>query len=183
MAAISPHPATSSTRPPSRSPPASHCRAPPLTAATTARTARTARRSSSAGPTDRSSWTPRSRDLQHDVDELLAGNPAHPNRKLLKHLANEREHLLTFLTCPGVAATNWRAEQAIRPAVVNRKNWGGNRTHHGAQVQQTLMSVIRSSRQQHVCPIDLLEDLQRHRTPTPSGMLHTPASAVDPRGP
>ena len=122
--------------------------------------------------------------LQHDVNALLARNPAHdPNRKLLKHLANEREHLLTFLAAPGVQATNWRAEQAIRPAVVNRKHWGGNRTRHGADVQQTLMSVIRTSRQQHVCPIAVLEDLQHHRTPAPSGMLRLPAISADPRGP
>ena len=122
--------------------------------------------------------------LRHDVDALLAHNPTHdPNRKLLKHLANEREHLLTFLTAPGVAATNWRAEQAIRPAVVNRKNWGGNRTRHGADVQQTLMSVIRTSRQQRVCPIALLEDLQHHRTPATSSMLRLPPTSIGPRGP
>jgi transposase len=33
-----------------------------------------------------------------------------------------------FLIDPTIAATNHRAEQAIRPAVVNRKVWGGNRT-------------------------------------------------------
>ena len=66
---------------------------------------------------------------------------------------------------------------------MNRKSWGGNRTSHGAHVQQTLMSVIRTSRQQDVCPIALLEDLQRHRTPAQSGMLRLPASAADPRGP
>lgn len=122
--------------------------------------------------------------LQHDIDTLLVRNPTHePNRKLLKHLRNEREHLLTFLTVPGVAATNWRAEQAIRPAVVNRKNWGGNRTSHGAHAQQTLMSIIRTSRQQDVCPITLLEDLQHHRTPAPSSMLRLPASTTNPRGP
>ena len=122
--------------------------------------------------------------LRHDVDALLARNPTHdPNRKLLKHLANEREHLLTFLTTPAIAATNWRAEQAIRPAVVNRKNWGGNRTRHGADIQQTLMSVIRTSRQQRVCPIALLEDLQHHRTPAPTSMLRLPPTSIDPRGP
>ena len=121
-------------------------------------------------------------DLQ--VDALLARNPTHdPNRKLLKHLANECDHLLTFLRTPGVAATNWRAEQAIRPAVVNRKNWGGNRTPHGADVQQTLMSVIRTSRQQDICPIALLADLLRQPTPSPSPMLRLPVAAADPRGP
>lgn len=122
--------------------------------------------------------------LRDQIDALLARNPRHPpNRKLLKHLRNERDHLLTFLSTPGVAATNWRAEQAIRPAVVNRKNWGGNCTSHGADVQQTLMSVIRTSRQQNVCPIAVLEDLQRHSTPAPSSTLRLPASAADPRGP
>ncbi len=122
--------------------------------------------------------------LQREIDALLARSPTHaPNRKLLKHLANEREHLLTFLSAPGIAATNWRAEQAIRPAVVNRKNWGGNRTSHGAEAQQTLMSVIRTSRQQDVCPIALLEDLLRQRTPAPSNMLRLPATTAEARGP
>jgi len=122
--------------------------------------------------------------LDSQIDALLARSPTHaPNRKLLKHLANEREHLLTFLSTPGVAATNWRAEQAIRPAVVNRKNWGGNRTPHGADVQQTLMSVIRTSRQQDVCPISLLADLLRQPDPTASPMLRLPTAAADPRGP
>jgi len=122
--------------------------------------------------------------LERDTDLLLARDPAHePNRRLLKHLRNERQHLLTFLTVPGVEATNWRAEQAIRPAVVNRKSWGGNRTSHGAEVQQTLMSVIRTARQQDACPIALLEDLQRHSAPAPSGMLRLPATTADARGP
>ncbi len=122
--------------------------------------------------------------LQQQFDALLARSPTHdPNRKLLKHLANEREHLLTFLRAPGIAATNWRAEQAIRPAVVNRKSWGGNRTPHGAEVQQTLMSVIRTSRQQDVCPIALLAALLRQRDPAPSSLLRAPITAADPRGP
>jgi hypothetical protein len=46
-----------------------------------------------------------------------------PNPRLLDHLGREREQLFTFLHAPGVEATNWRAEQAIRPAVVTRKAW------------------------------------------------------------
>ena len=45
------------------------------------------------------------------------------------------------------------------------------------------MSVIRTSRQQHVCPIALLEGLLRQRTPAPTSMLRLPATAADPRGP
>ena len=123
--------------------------------------------------------------LEGDLDGLLARNPTHePNRKLLAHLAHEREHLLTFLKTPGVQATNWRAEQAIRPAVVNRKHWGGNRTHHGAHVQQTLMSVIHTARQQDTCPIALLADLLRQPAPAPTSMLRLPAATIaNSRGP
>lgn len=39
------------------------------------------------------------------------------------HLHREREAIFPFLSCPGLEATNWRAEQALRPAVVARKVW------------------------------------------------------------
>jgi transposase len=55
------------------------------------------------------------------------------NRRLAKHLRHEQPYLFTFLHCPGLDATNHRAEQAIRPAVVARKVWGGNRTVNGAR--------------------------------------------------
>ena len=114
--------------------------------------------------------------LEARLDELLRRSPTHaPNRRLLRHLASERDHLLTFLEVLGVEATNWRAEQAIRPAVVNRKAWGGNRTRRGAETQQVLMSVIRTARQQGADPIALLGDLQRWRDPQVSGALRLPA--------
>jgi transposase len=88
-------------------------------------------------------------DLSERTDKLLQTRPTHaPNRRLLAHLQTEREHMFTFLTEPGVQATNWRAEQALRPAIVNRKSWGGNRTLNGARTQQVAMSVIRTARQQ-----------------------------------
>lgn len=55
--------------------------------------------------------------------ELLGeqSHPRHQNRELVAHLDNEIDSLFTFLTHPGIDATNWRAEQEIRPAVVNRQ--------------------------------------------------------------
>lgn len=114
-------------------------------------------------------------ELGARLEKLLAGRPTHdPNRKLLGHLTTESQHLFTFLKQPGVQATNWRAEQAIRPAVVNRKHWGGNRTWHGADTQQVLMSVIRTARQQHADPVALLRDLQREPVPTVTPALKLP---------
>jgi transposase len=64
------------------------------------------------------------------------------NERLAAHLEAYLDHWFTFLQVPGLDATNWRAEQAIRPAVVNRKVWGGNRTPDGARAQSVLMSVL-----------------------------------------
>lgn len=105
-------------------------------------------------------------DLAERV-ELLAeeSHPYDANRRLIAHLINEREALFTFLTREGVDATNWRAEQAIRPAVVNRKVWGGNRTWRGAATQGRIMSVLRTAVQRGVDPIELLVRLARAPDP------------------
>jgi transposase len=101
------------------------------------------------------------------LDRLIAGKTRYaPNRRLLNHLATERAHLFTFLRIPGVQATNWRAEQAIRPAVVTRKSWGGNRTWAGAEVWHVLASVLRTATQQTRDPITLLVALLQAPAPT-----------------
>jgi hypothetical protein len=74
--------------------------------------------------------------------------------------------LFTFLRLPGVQATNWRAEQAIRPAVVTRKSWGGNRTWAGAELWQVLTSLLRTATQQARDPVELLGRLLQAPTPT-----------------
>lgn len=61
---------------------------------------------------------------------------------LSEHLWRHRGEWFTFLSHPEVEPTNWEGEQAIRPAVVNRKVWGGNRTWAGARAQEVLMSVL-----------------------------------------
>jgi transposase len=87
--------------------------------------------------------------LENAMDRLLAHTFRLPaNRRLAKHLRHEQPHLFTFLHCPGIEATNNAAEQAIRPAVVARKTWGGNRTENGARTQQILASILRTCRQQ-----------------------------------
>jgi len=69
-------------------------------------------------------------------------------RKSGTHLRRERDAMFTFLYCPGLDATNYRAEQAIRPMVVTRKVWGGNRTEPGAHTQSVLVSILQTCSQQ-----------------------------------
>jgi transposase len=83
------------------------------------------------------------------------------NERLAKHLWNHLDHLFTFLTLPGLDATNWRAELAIRFGVILRKVWGGNRTWVGAQAQAVLMSVWRTCWQQGRSALDALSRILR----------------------
>jgi transposase len=81
------------------------------------------------------------------------------NRRLANHLLRERDAIFSFLRCPGLDATNFRAEQAIRPMVVTRKTWGGNRTQTGAHTQSVLTSIVQTCRQQLRSPIDAFKHL------------------------
>jgi transposase len=82
------------------------------------------------------------------MDRLLSGNFTHEgNRRLVKHLRRYQKALFLFLDRDDLEATNWPAEHAIRPAVVNRKSCAGNRTRRGAKAQAILMSLLRTCQQ------------------------------------
>jgi transposase len=83
------------------------------------------------------------------------------NERLAQHLWNHRDELFTFLRQPGLDATNWRAELAIRFGVILRKVWGGNRTWAGARAQSVLMSVWRTCWQQGRSALEFLSQLLR----------------------
>ena len=124
------------------------------------------RDASQAGTTDQATLAAEADRLAAQLDKLVAGRTRYPpNRRLLNHLAVERAQLFTFLRLPGVQATNWRAEQAIRPAVVTRKSWGGNRTWAGAETWQVLASVLRTAAQQARDPVELLTSLLQAPSP------------------
>ena len=50
---------------------------------------------------------------------------------------HEQPWLFTFLHCPGIDATNNAGEREMRPAVIARKTWGGNRIEAGREAQRT----------------------------------------------
>jgi transposase len=115
--------------------------------------------------------------LEARMDRLISGQYTHePNARFARHLTNERPALFTFLHHPKIEATNWPAEQAIRPAVVNRKTSGGNRSDAGAQAQAVLTTIFRSARQQGRNPVTLLVRLLHAQTPLDLGLARTPVT-------
>jgi transposase len=90
-------------------------------------------------------------------------NPA--NEKLASFLNGHANQLFTFLRHEGIDATNWRGEQALRGAVVNRKVWGGNRTWKGARTQMMLLSVLRTLSQRGIQDIEWLRKKLLNQNP------------------
>jgi len=81
--------------------------------------------------------------LEKRLDKLLAYKGTQKdNRRFSNHLAKHRREILTFLYHADIEATNWPAEQAMRPAVRNRKLFGGNRAWSGAGAQEVLGSFF-----------------------------------------
>jgi transposase len=80
--------------------------------------------------------------LEARLEKLLAWTLTNrTNVKFANHLAHHRDELFLFLRDPGIQATSWPADQAIRPAVANRKVFGGNRDPSGARAQEILASI------------------------------------------
>jgi transposase len=102
--------------------------------------------------------------LENQLSDLVFPPKTNPaNERLAQHLWNHRDDLFTFLRQPGLDATNWRAELAIRFGVILRKVWGGSRTWVGAWAQSVLMSVWRTCWQQGCSALDFLSQLLRGR--------------------
>jgi transposase len=110
---------------------------------------------------------------------LLQRRPSRHRRIALlqQHLGTECPAIFTFLLDPTLDATNWRAEHALRPAVVTRKTCGGgNRTRRGADTQHVLASVLRTAHQRRLNATDVLVTLLTAPTPiVPPSLRPLPA--------
>jgi transposase len=113
------------------------------------------------------------------LGRLLARTPSRrlAVRRFQGHLIREYDAIFSFLFEPTLDATNWRAEQALRPAVVTRKMCGGgNRTARGARSQEILASVLRTADQRGLDATALLTTLLTATHPTvPLALRSVPA--------
>jgi transposase len=104
------------------------------------------------------------------LDTIYPPKTNKANETFAQHLWNHKDDLLTFLKHPGLDATNWRGELAIRFGVILRKVWGGNRTWTGARAQAVLMSVWRTCWQRGQNAINFLSHLLRRCRPELVGL-------------
>jgi transposase len=118
------------------------------------------------------------RGQYHERLGRLLERPVRADRAIVlfqQHLITEFAGIFSFLYAPAMLdATNWRAEQALRPAVVTRKMCGGgNRTPRGADSQQVLASVLRTAHQRGLDATDVLVTLLTAPTPTVPAALRS----------
>lgn len=104
--------------------------------------------------------------LQVRLGDLLKNKRTNVvNARFARHLSHHAHELFPFLKHPGIEATSWPADQAIRPAVVNRKVFGGNRDPRGARAQEILSSIVATATQRGVAIFAYISRLLR--TPAP----------------
>jgi transposase len=89
------------------------------------------------------------------------------NERFAGHLYRQQSHLFTYLRIQGIDATNYRAEQALKMPIVNRKVWGGNRTDDGAAAQGILASVVKTVALSGKQAVDWISGLLRNPADTP----------------
>ena len=111
--------------------------------------------------------------LTHQLSDLVASIKSHAaNEKFAKFLERHVGAVFTFLaplqrtTTDGrsyqlLPAANYLGEQAIRPAVVNRKVWGGNRTDRGAEAQSSLSTIVLTALQRATDPLAWFQRLRQ----------------------
>ena len=100
--------------------------------------------------------------LENQLADLVFPPKANAaNERLAQHLWDHRDDLFTFLRQPGLDATNWRAELAIRFGVILRKVWAAAARGRGARAQPVPVSVWRTCWQQGRSGLDFLSQLLR----------------------
>lgn len=75
---------------------------------------------------------------------------------LVKRIEKYRDHLIRFVTHPGVEFHNNRAERQLRPMVVNRKVSFGSNTENGARRYCVIHTVVETCKLQGIDPIDFI---------------------------
>lgn len=97
------------------------------------------------------------------AEAVLPPKTHEANDRFAQYLWDHLVDVFSFLSRPGLDATNWRVELAVRFGVIRRKVWGGNRTWVGARARAVLMLVWRTCGQQGRNALDFLSGLLRGR--------------------
>lgn len=77
----------------------------------------------------------------------------------ITYALNQKETLMTFLDDPKLELSNNAAERAVKPFVIDRKNWLFYNTAGGADSSAIIYSIIETVKENSVKPFEYLEFL------------------------
>ena len=130
-------------------------------------------------------------ELKAWLREKIDGQHVEPNSglgKAINYLLKHWEPLTLFLRQAGAPLDNNRCEQALKMAIMHRKNSLSYKTPNGARIGDMFMSLIHTCRLNRVSPFAYLLALANHPNEVlaqPSAWLpwnYPPAAALDPPG-
>ena len=99
------------------------------------------------------------------LNEQIDENKVEPNSGLgqaISYMLKHWEALTLFLREPNAPLDNNLCEQALKKAILHRKNALFYKTEHGAYVGDMFMSIIHTCNLAGVNPVDYITDLQKH---------------------
>jgi transposase len=108
---------------------------------------------------------PKMADLKSWLTEQIEQRKVEPNSSLGEAIAYMLKHwneLTLFLRQPGAPLDNNVCEQALKKAILHRKNAYFYKTQNGARVGDLFMSVIHTCELNNVNPFDYLTQLQKN---------------------
>ena len=120
---------------------------------------------------------PRFYSLIHTIcSSSLTHKAAESFRRRILDPKREYDRLFTFLTVPGLAATNNHAEQALRSPVIFRKTCFGTRSPEGSRSHSVLPSLLLTAQRQNHHPLLFFRTLLTADTPTAQAALFNDSS-------
>jgi hypothetical protein len=106
----------------------------------------------------------------------LTHKSAESFRRRILDPKREYNRLFTFLTTPGLAATNNHAEQALRSPVIFRKICFGTRSDEGSRSHSILPSLLLTAQRQDHHPLEFFQTLLTADTATAQAALFNDSS-------
>ena len=103
--------------------------------------------------------------LKHWLTEQFETRQVEPNSGLgaaITYMTRHWDRLTLFLRQPGAPLDNNICEQALKKAILHRKNALFYKTQNGAQVGDLFMSLIYTCQLSGTDPFDYLTQLQKH---------------------
>jgi len=79
--------------------------------------------------------------------------------KALQYALNQREYLMNVFADGRLELSNNRAERAIKPFVIGRKNWLFSNTKKGADTSAVIYSIVETAKENGLIPYEYLRFL------------------------